>query len=223
VTVRLACCIAVLLLTAPARAQTVPDTALGRVEALALLQTLNADLLSHPSATLTLERWCGAHHLAAEPRIRAERVRGADRPADAAVRQDLAVGAEEAVRYRRVRLWCGDHVLSEAENWYVPSRLTPEMNRLLDETDTPFGRAVLSLGFTRRTVSAELLWQPLPPGWEMRPLPPDAAGTLPVPDAVLQHRGVLTARDGVPFCEVIETYQRALFAFPWPERTPPAR
>ena len=28
-----------------------------RVEALALLQTLNAELLSHDSATLTLERW----------------------------------------------------------------------------------------------------------------------------------------------------------------------
>jgi hypothetical protein len=34
-----------------------------RLEALALLQTLNADLLSHDSATLTLDRWCAAHRL----------------------------------------------------------------------------------------------------------------------------------------------------------------
>jgi hypothetical protein len=35
-----------------------------RLEALALLQTLNAELLSHDSATLTLDRWCAAHRLA---------------------------------------------------------------------------------------------------------------------------------------------------------------
>ena len=48
---------------APARAAG-PDGFLKRVEALALLQTFNADLLSHDSATLTLERWCDAHGLA---------------------------------------------------------------------------------------------------------------------------------------------------------------
>ena len=35
-----------------------------RLEALALLQTLNAELLSHDSATITLEHWCADHHLA---------------------------------------------------------------------------------------------------------------------------------------------------------------
>jgi hypothetical protein len=35
-----------------------------RVEALALLETLNSELLSNNSATLTLEQWCDAHHLA---------------------------------------------------------------------------------------------------------------------------------------------------------------
>jgi hypothetical protein len=61
------------------RAPPWPDTYLARVEALALLQTLDADLLSHDSATLTLERWCGAHRLAAAPRIVAERVAGVDK------------------------------------------------------------------------------------------------------------------------------------------------
>ena len=49
-----------------------------RLEALALLQTLNADLLSHDSATLTLDRWCAAHRLASPARIVAERVHGAE-------------------------------------------------------------------------------------------------------------------------------------------------
>ena len=50
---------------APPDASSVPwhDSFTARLEALALLQSLNADLLSHDSATLTLDRWCAAHHL----------------------------------------------------------------------------------------------------------------------------------------------------------------
>jgi hypothetical protein len=55
-----------------------PDTFVARLEALALLQTLNADLLSHDSAPLTLERWCDSHHMASPARIVAERVKGDD-------------------------------------------------------------------------------------------------------------------------------------------------
>ena len=56
------------------------DNYLARGELLALLQTLNADLLSHDSATLTLERWCADHRLAEPPRIVARRVRDAPKP-----------------------------------------------------------------------------------------------------------------------------------------------
>ena len=37
------------------------DSFVGRLEGLALLETLNADLLAHDSATLILERWCADH------------------------------------------------------------------------------------------------------------------------------------------------------------------
>ena len=47
--------------TKAGHAQSWPDTPATRLEALALLQTLNADLLSNDSATLTLDRWCEAH------------------------------------------------------------------------------------------------------------------------------------------------------------------
>src|SRR6478735_7114804 len=87
-----------------------------RLEALALLQSLNADLLSHDSATLTLDRWCAAHALASPARIVAERV-GNDKPATEEVRHQLRVGPTEPIRYRHVRLRCGTHVLSEADNW----------------------------------------------------------------------------------------------------------
>ncbi len=211
--------LAAALLTAalPARAASPswPGDFLGRLEALAILQTLNAELLSHPSATVTLEHWCAEHRLAAVPRLSAELVRE-DKALPEADRALLQVGPSEAVKYRRVRLTCGDVVLSEADNWYVPSRLTPEMNRLLDQTDAPFGRAVAPLHFTRQTLSAELLWHPLPDGWETAAIVAGSAEPVPVPPVVLRHRAVLFTGEHVPFSEVVESYTSGVLAFPPP-------
>jgi len=55
------------------------DNFTARVEILALLETLNADLLSHDSATLTLDRWCGDHQLASPAKIIANLVRGSEK------------------------------------------------------------------------------------------------------------------------------------------------
>jgi hypothetical protein len=195
-----------------------PDSFVGRLEALTLLESLNADLLAHDSATLTLERWCADHRQADPARILAERVSGADKPASAAVREALNVKPDEPLGYRRVRLKCGDHVLSEADNWYVPARLTPEMNHVLETTDTPFGKAVAALHFRRHTLSADLLWRPLPKRWEMGATPaPREAGALTIPDHVLEHRAILSTQDGKPFSEVVETYTGEVLAFPPPK------
>lgn len=203
------------------------DDYVTRLEALALLQTLNADLLSADSATLTLDRWCATHKLADPARIIAERVAGPDVAPTPEQRKILAVADTEPVRFRRVRLKCGDHVLSEAENWYVPARLTPDMNKTLDETDTAFGRVVKPLDFRRRTLSSKLLFSPLPAGWEMRaandnaPLAPASPdGTLHIPHQVLEHRAVLTLPDGRPISTVVETYTSDVLAFPDPQPPP---
>jgi len=191
-----------------------PDTFVARVEAVALLQTLNADLLSHDSATLTLERWCGVHRLASPAHIVAVRVPDSDKPVSPEQRRELSVTSAEPIRYRRVRLLCGTVVLSEADNWYVPGRLTAEMNKLLDSTDMPFGRVVQALHFQRHTLSSTLLWFPLREGWEMSPIPPsDASAVLTIPPELLQHRALLTLPDGTPFSEVVETYQAGVLAF----------
>ena len=193
-----------------------PDAPIARLEILAELQTLNADLLSHDSATLTLDRWCTRHHLADGARIVADRVRGQDKTPPAAVREQLHVGAGQPIAYRRVRLRCGEHVLSEADNWYVPSRLTPDMNRTLETSDTAFGRVVQPLRFQRHTVSAKLLWSPLPEGWDSggTPLPRANPGaSLPIPDKVIEHQAVLTRGDGEPFSYVVETYTGAVLDF----------
>jgi hypothetical protein len=201
----------------PAGKSTWRGSYLARVEALALLQTLNADLLSHDSATLTLEHWCDVHRLASPPRIIAERVRGIDKPPSPEQRRELGVTPTEPVRYRRVRLLCGTVVLSEADNWYVPGRLTAEMNASLDTSDVPFGKVVQALHFQRHTVSSKLLWRPLPEGWEMNPTSKGEVATrLQVPAQVLEHRAVLTLPDGTPFSEVVETYTNNVLAFPEP-------
>lgn len=197
-----------------------PDTYVSRLQALALVQSLNADLLANASATLTLDRWCASHDLApAGSKIIANRVRGADKPAEAAVREMLAVGPDEPVMYRRVRLACGDRVLSEADNWYVPALLTPAMNTELENTDTAFGRVVRPLNFSRTTLSAKMLWQPLPQGWEMGRQAvemPATTGKLPVPPFLFEHRAVLKLPDGRPFSALVETYTDQNLAFPAP-------
>ena len=64
---------------------------------------------------------------------------------------------------------------------------------------------------------ADLLWRPLPKGWEMGATPaPQEAGSLMIPDHVLEHRAVLSTPDGEPFSEVVETYTSEVLAFPPP-------
>jgi hypothetical protein len=198
---------------APARATAWPDTFVARVEALALLQSINAELLSHDSATSTLEHWCAVHRLASPPRIVAVRV-PLDKPPTPEQRAELDVTPTQPVRYRRVRLMCGNRVLSEADNWYVPGRLTSEMNRLLDTTELPFGKVVQALHFQRHTLSSTLLWLPLPDGWEMREIPAGGGATaLDMPPMLLQHRALLSLPDGTPISEVVETYTDEVLAF----------
>ena len=193
-----------------------PAAHLARLEAALLLQTLNAELLSHDSATLTLERWCSGHHLASPARISAVRAPDeAEQPLTPAQREELRVLPTDEVRHRKVRLSCGTLVLSEADNWYVPARLTAQMNHVLESSDTPFGLAVQALHFQRHTLSSDMLWQPLPPGWEMQSrAAADDAGALCFPAHLLQHRALLTLPDGTPFSEVVETYTSNLLALP---------
>jgi hypothetical protein len=190
------------------------DNFTSRLEVLALLETLNADLLSHDSATLTLDRWCGDHQLAFPAHIVAKLVERSDKEATPEQRQLLGVSSSEIVRYRKVRLSCGHHVLSEADNWYIPSRLRPDMNHVLETTETSFGRVVRPLDFRRHTLSAKLLYSPLPKNWEMgTPIAQQYETTLAIPHAVLQHRAVLTLPNGTPFSEVVETYTSEVLDF----------
>jgi len=191
-----------------------PDMFLTRVEALALLETLNATLLAARSATFTLDQWCAEHKLSSETKIHAQLIRGVEKPVTAEQRQRLEIDAREPVKFRHVELKCGQRTLSEADNWYVPSRLTAEMNIALDTTDTPFGRAVAALKPFRRTFAVDILWKPLADGWETRPPPADhPQQTLSIPAHLFQHRALVITPELKPISEVAETYTNENLSF----------
>lgn len=192
-----------------------PDTFVARLNALAQVESLNAELLSHDSATATLQAWCDVYGVVPGTRIRALRGSGEQKSADPSVRADLHAGPGELIAYRHVQLTCGDVVLSQADNWYRPERLTPGMNNALENTDTPFGVVVRTLNFHRRTLAADVLFLPLPRGWEAKSWPQrQTTRPLQVPAEILRHRAVLTAADGEPFSLVSETYSRAVLIRP---------
>jgi chorismate-pyruvate lyase len=149
---------------------------------------LQSALAAAPSATQYLTARCTALKLASPPVIRAVRVKLA-RVADTQIRKALGVAADEPVRYRRVQLDCGSHVLSEADNWYVPARLTPAMNHALDTTQIPFGAVVKPLDFHRTTLKVE------PLDGRVR---------------ALRVTALLVTGAGQPFSLVVENYSRAL-------------
>jgi len=157
------------------------------------LDRFEATLARHASATAALGEWCVAEGLSAAPDIRALPVLGEVRVATAEVREALGVGPAERLGYRHVRLVCDDTVLSVAQNWYVPARLTSEMNTVLESTDAPFGKVVAPLGYHR----------------EERPAQRGGSDACPA-GTVLTKGAVLRLGDGKPIALVVECYTTEL-------------
>lgn len=156
------------------------------------LSRFESVLAASDSATAALGQWCEARHIAQPPLIRALADRDATLAPTPAVLATLDVPDATHVAYRHVRLVCGNTVLSFAHNWYVPARLTPDMNHTLETTDTPFGKVVTSLGFRRERLAAQ------------------RGRTNECPKGtVLSHRAVLRIADGSAISLVIECYTRA--------------
>lgn len=171
-----------------------PTAALAGLTACAVQPTLPVDglermLASHDSATAALEQWCVQQGLANPARVIAEQAPGQLVEDPANLRRLLGIAADEPLGRRHVRLTCGDRLLSQAQNWYVPARLTPEMNDVLASTTTPFGKVAAPLGFRRELIESR------------RGAGPDCpAGT------VLFQRAVLRLPDGQPLAHVLECY-----------------
>jgi len=171
-----------------------PSAALVGLTACAIQPALPVDglermLASHDSATAALEQWCQQQGLANPARVIAEQAPGQLVAEPANLRSLLGVKSQEQLGNRHVRLTCGNRLLSQAQNWYVPARLTPEMNTLLADTTTPFGKVAAPLGFKRELIETR------------RGTGPDCpAGT------VLFQRAILRLPDGRPLAHVLECY-----------------
>lgn len=162
------------------------------------LDAFEATLLAHDSATQALTGWCARHDIGDPAQIRAAVVRDggdqgqADWAGHADWRDVLAAAPDEPLGYRHVRLVCGEKVLSEAHNWYVPSRLTPEMNHALASTDTPFGTVASTLRFARTRLASRR----------------GPFAECPA-DTVLSQRALLRLPDGRPLAVLVECYTAA--------------
>ncbi|MBO2613633.1 hypothetical protein I6M32_18995 [Shewanella algae] len=159
-----------------------------------LLLQLDQRLLASRSATKTLSDWCDEYQLATDASIRAEGEKHFIHDAPKEVYRQLKVAPGSRLGHRKVRLICGDRVLSVADNWYVPELLTQEMNQQLQHTKTPFGTAVKALDFRRENLQSLKLWQ----------------GSKVLPPFVLQHKALLLRADDKPFSLVIERYTSEL-------------
>jgi chorismate-pyruvate lyase len=159
-------------------------------QAEALLRRFNAELLSSDSATRVLERWC------ASP-IAALRLEGPTKPLPTEHVQCLGLLAGERILYRRVNLVARGQVLCAAENWYIPERLTVEMNRALEHTTIPFGHVIAPLQPRRQTLSTLTFWPDARRGSD------DAA--------ILEHRTVLKASEGRALSVVHEAFTKQIF------------
>ncbi len=156
----------------------------------ARLAAFESQLEANPSATAVLQIWCDKH--APGTRITAHQIQTSPAPLPPAAHKALAMAQDETVHYRRVELMCGNHVLSNADNWYLPDKLTAAMNQTLEHSETPFGAAVAALHFRRRNLETRFL----PPGDE----------------GVLRHSAVLLTAQGAPFSFVVETYTKNILA-----------
>jgi len=149
-------------------------------------------LAAQDSATAALGQWCGARHIADPARITAEQVKGEDALPPPDLDEALKLSEDQPAGYRHVRLSCGGKVLSQAHNWYAPQRLTPEMNRILATTDTPFGKVAAPLQFHRERLGV------------VRGAAPGCPATT-----VLSHRALLRLPSGDPLALVVECYMPA--------------
>ncbi len=160
------------------------------------LADFEAKLASNDSATVALQQWCAARNIAQPAVIYAgNKFATALNEPSKALQRRLAVGKQERIVMRQVRLSCDKVVLSFAWNWYVPARLTPEMNAALAETDTPFGKVAAPLMFRRealKTIAGRAKNCP--------------HGTIST------HSALLRLPDGKPLALVLECYTAANIA-----------
>jgi chorismate-pyruvate lyase len=176
---------------------------------------LNDELTLTQSASASLTRWC-KESISSDGQLSASRREVPVKPATASIRSLLGLNQGEPVEYRKVDLSCGDVVLSEADNWYVPGRLPTSVRDTLHQTKAPFGLAVKDLHPVRLHLQS---W--LHPSIILRglfPGQPTQGRVQSISSPLFSHRALLVTAAG-PISLVEETYQSALIDLTLPHQT----
>jgi chorismate-pyruvate lyase len=160
-----------------------------------MLEQFEQLLASEDSATEALACWCRLRGFVADPVIAAWPVPGGALEAPDDVRARLGVTQDARLAYRHVKLACGDVVLSDARNWYVPALLPLEMNQRLAAGDMPFGAVIAPLGFRRERLAS------------LRGPGPGCPA-----DTILTNRALIRLPSGRPLSFVVECYTAANLA-----------
>ena len=196
------------------------DTVLHRLTLAVLISRFESRLLAGSSATLTMEGWLRDTHITDSLPLRVEHVAtDCPPPCPPPLRAALNIPADPQsvpLRYRKIHLVADGRIFSKAENWYRPDLLTSFMQAQLETTSIPFGHVVQPLGFSRRLVTRETLWSPLPDGWpHTQVIPAGPEGTpLAMPEHIFRHAATLHTGSGTAFSAVVETYTPQTLGLP---------
>jgi uncharacterized protein YjiS (DUF1127 family)/chorismate-pyruvate lyase len=183
--------------------QPVPATP---AKAAALVRELSDHLLHASTATEALHTWCAARGLSAGPITALKRNPDQRRYPDDDMLDELRPERHERIAYRCVRLVRGQVVLSEADNWFIPDRLPPEVRDLLEATDVPFGAAVARLQPSRRTYFVRFAELSAAGEVGTGGSPAGLSPSMPI----LEHKAVVLDRNRQPLSVVSERYCAAL-------------
>jgi hypothetical protein len=168
-------------------------------------------LIAGAMATETLLAWCEEHGLSQGPITVECQQRLALSAVPDEVRATLGPAAHEAVHYRQVRLMRGSLALATAENWFVPQRLTADMNETLNQTEIPFGTVIAPLRPFRRTLAAHL--QPLAADPAEDLLRARGSAHQPRPEIILEHIAVILSGSRTALAFVKESFFSELVSF----------
>jgi chorismate-pyruvate lyase len=169
-----------------------------------LRRRLSDRLLASPSATAVLQSWCEAQGIG-QGKIAVVHLPLARQPAvHDYVLDALMPTRRETITVRRVHLVRGRFCLCEADNWFVPERLTKIMVQTLAATNIPFGRVIERVKPFRRTIHIRFL----PGSVDCGELAPENA--MPI----FEHTAVVNRADGTPVSVVHEVYRSTLLQPP---------
>ena len=105
-------------------------------------------------------------------------------------RERLRPSQAQPACHRRVMLLAAGRPVSEADLWYVPSRLWPGMEKALRGTEVPFGKVVAPMQPVRETLASRICAED--------------------ESVALEHEAVLRDQEGVPIALVSERYYHLL-------------